>query len=90
MPEPLSPKSGFGMKVTVLPASAATFLMTYLKSITLSADLARRVEAVVDLLLTGGADLVVGALHVETRASSSARLISSRRSEKWSTGGTGK
>ena len=30
MPEPLSPKSGFGMKVTVLPCRRATFLMMYL------------------------------------------------------------
>ena len=37
MPEPLSPKSGLGMKVTVLPASQATFLMTYLNSMTSSA-----------------------------------------------------
>ena len=30
MPEPLSPKIGFGMNVTVLPAARATFLTTYL------------------------------------------------------------
>ena len=30
MPEPLSPKSGFGMNVTALPAARATFLTTYL------------------------------------------------------------
>ncbi len=40
MPEPLSPKIGFGMKVTVLPASQATPLMTYLNFITSSAALA--------------------------------------------------
>ena len=44
MPDPLSPKIGLGMKVTVLPASHATFLMMYLKSMTLSADLAARVS----------------------------------------------
>ncbi len=41
MPEPLSPNSGFGMKVAVLPNACATFFTTYLNSITLSADLAR-------------------------------------------------
>ena len=30
MPEPLSPKIGFGMKVTVFPCRRATFLTTYL------------------------------------------------------------
>ncbi len=37
MPEPLSPKSGFGMQVTVLPFRSATFLITYLYHINLSA-----------------------------------------------------
>src|SRR5204863_1238426 len=37
MPEPLSWKIGLGMKVTVLPASRAVFLMTYLYFMTLSA-----------------------------------------------------
>ncbi len=37
MPEPLSPKRGFGMKVTVLPACHAVFLMMYLNSIRSSA-----------------------------------------------------
>lgn len=41
MPEPLSWKIGFGMNVTVLPAACATLLITYLNSMTLSADLAR-------------------------------------------------
>jgi hypothetical protein len=30
IPEPLSPKTGFGMNVTVFPAARATFLTTYL------------------------------------------------------------
>ena len=30
MPEPLSPKMGLGMKVAVLPAAQAVFLMMYL------------------------------------------------------------
>ena len=32
MPEPLSPNSGLGMNVTVLPACHAVFLMMYLNS----------------------------------------------------------
>ena len=39
MPEPLSPKIGFGMKVTDLPAFQAVFLMRYLNFITSSAAL---------------------------------------------------
>ena len=38
MPEPLSPNSGLGMKVAVLPSAQAVFLMMYLNSIRLSAD----------------------------------------------------
>jgi hypothetical protein len=34
MPEPLSPKIGFGMNVTDLPTARATFLTTYLYVIT--------------------------------------------------------
>ena len=37
MPDPLSPKSGLGMKVTVLPLAQAVFLMMYLNSSTSSA-----------------------------------------------------
>ncbi|SIN58020.1 Uncharacterised protein [Mycobacteroides abscessus subsp. abscessus] len=37
MPEPLSPNSGLGMKVTVLPLAQAVFLMMYLNSSTSSA-----------------------------------------------------
>jgi len=36
MPDPLSWKSGFGMKVATYPFWAATFLMMYLYFITLS------------------------------------------------------
>ncbi len=38
MPEPLSPKSGLGMKVAVRPFFQATFLMMYLKSMIWSAE----------------------------------------------------
>ena len=37
MPEPLSPKSGFGMNVAVLPWRRATFLTMYLYHMSLSA-----------------------------------------------------
>src|SRR5438093_752758 len=37
MPEPLSPKIGFGMNVTLLPAARAAFLTTYLYVMTWSA-----------------------------------------------------
>ena len=37
MPLPLSPKSGFGMNVAVLPCFRATFLTMYLYHISLSA-----------------------------------------------------
>ena len=41
MPEPLSPNSGFGMNVTVLPFAHAVFLMMYLNSSTSSAACSR-------------------------------------------------
>ena len=41
MPEPLSPKIGFGMKVTDLSFAQAVFLMMYLNFITSSAALSR-------------------------------------------------
>ncbi|CAB4866306.1 unannotated protein [freshwater metagenome] len=44
MPEPLSPKSGLGMKVADLPCAQATFLMTYLKSISSSAEAVRELN----------------------------------------------
>ena len=64
MPEPLSPKIGFGMKVAVLPAAQAVFLMMYLNFCRSSPALSMRVEPVVDLRLAGGADLVVRPLDV--------------------------
>ena len=80
MPEPLSPKIGLGMKVAVLPAAQATFLMMYLNSISLSAGVQQRVELVVDLGLAGGADLVVRALDLDAGRGSARATISSRRS----------
>ena len=52
----------------------------YLKSMTLSADLAQRVEPVVDLGLAGGADLVVRALDLEAERVELRATIWSRRS----------
>ncbi len=65
MPEPLSPKIGFGMKVAVLPLRQATFFTMYLKSIEVVGRGEQRVELVVDLGLAGGAHLVVLALDLE-------------------------
>ena len=65
MPEPLSPKSGFGMNVAVLPCLRATFLTMYLYHISLSAIVTRRVEPHVDLALTAGRDLVVVDLDLD-------------------------
>ena len=42
MPEPLTPKIGFGMKVACRPWSIATFLTTKRKVVTLSAVVDRR------------------------------------------------
>ena len=41
MPEPLSPNSGLGMKVAVLPFAHAVFLTMYLNSWRLSAPRSR-------------------------------------------------
>ena len=80
MPEPLSPNSGLGMKVAVLPAAQAVFLMMYLNSIRLSADAQQGVELVVDLGLAGGAHLVVAPLELEARRWSGSIIIVERRS----------
>ena len=59
MPEPLSPKSGLGMKVTILPYFFATFLMMYLYIITLSAIVTRLSNRMSISALPGGGHLVV-------------------------------
>ncbi len=41
IPEPLSPKSGLGMKVAVLPWRQATFFTMYLNQLRLSAHFTR-------------------------------------------------
>ena len=68
MPEPLSPKSGFGMNVAVLPCLRATFLTMYLNHMQLVGHRdAASVELHVDLALTGGGDLVVADLDLDAR-----------------------
>ena len=58
MPEPLSPKSGLGMNVAVLPLRRATLRMMYLASTTWSALSHQRMGHQVDLALAAGGDLV--------------------------------
>ena len=64
MPEPLSPKSGLGMNVTVLLYFLATFLMMYLYMHIWSAILTRFWKSQVDLALAGRGHLVVLGLDV--------------------------
>ncbi len=59
MPEPLSPKSGFGMNVTTRPAFFATFLHDVLVDHQLVGHLEERREAHVDLGLPRRRHLVV-------------------------------
>ena len=87
MPEPLSPKSGFGMNVAVLPCWRATFLTMYLYH-----DLVghlQRLEPHVDLALAAGRDLVVVDLD-GMPSRSSVSTISVRRSCSVSFGAGGK
>ncbi len=89
MPEPLSPKIGFGMNVAVLPLRQATFLTRYLNFMTLSAVTSS----------SSNRKLISACPAVPTSwwARSTTRpvfsisvTISSRRSPKWSYGATGK
>ncbi len=89
MPEPLSPKMGLGMKVAVLPLRQATFLTMYLNVISRSATS----SSVPNLKLISACPAVPTswcARSTSNPAASSSTTISSRRSAKWSTGGTGK
>ena len=65
MPEPLSPKSGFGMKVTVLLFRLATFLMMYLNIHDLVGALDQVAEPDVDLGLARGRHFMVLTLDVD-------------------------
>ena len=90
MPDPLSWKIGLGMKVTVLPCSPGGVLDDVLEERHLVGRAQQRVVAHVDLGLAGGAHLVVLHLDVDARPRARRRVISERRSGKWSVGGTGK
>ena len=59
MPEPLSPKIGLGMKVTVMPWRFATFLQMYLYQVSQSDILTSGLKAHVDFGLAGGGDFVM-------------------------------
>ena len=59
MPEPLSPKIGFGMNVAVLPCRAGDVLDDVLVGHDLVGHPRQRLEAQVDLALAAGGDLVV-------------------------------
>ena len=58
-PEPLSPKIGFGMNVTLLPARARDVLDDVLVGHDLVGHARQRLVAEVDLALAAGRDLVV-------------------------------
>ena len=90
MPEPLSPKIGLGMNVTVLPFWSRDVLDDVLEDHQVVGRLQQRAEAEVDLGLAGGAHLVVLHLDLDAGVDQRRATISERRSVKWSIGGTGK
>ena len=59
IPEPLSPKIGFGMNVTDLPCAAGHVLHDVLVGHDLIGHAGERREAEIDLALTAGGDLVM-------------------------------
>jgi hypothetical protein len=71
IPEPLSPNSGFGMNVTVLPCRRATFLTMYLYMHMLSAIVSRSAVLQIDLRLAGGGDFVMLRFDVDPDSRSS-------------------
>ena len=89
MPEPLSPKIGFGMKVAVLPLRSATLRTMYLNFMTLSAlassSSKRQLISVWPAVPTSW-----WPRSTIRPAFSSSIAISSRMSPKWSVGATGK
>ena len=89
MPLPLSPKSGLGMKVTILPCFLAMFLTMYLYSSQLVRHGHQVVEAHVDLGLAAGGHFVVLRLDGDADCSR-VSIISLRMSCSVSVGGTGK
>ena len=89
MPEPLSPKIGFGMKVAVLPCCQATFLTMYLNFMTSSAA---RDKVLKRQLISAWPAVPTSWWARSTFMSRPSMMvtISSRRSPKWSVGATGK
>ena len=85
----MSPNSGFGMNVTVLPAAWAVDLMMYLKSMSLSACASRELNR---MLISAWPAVPTSWCCISTWMPAASRLlvISERRSTKWSIGGTGK
>jgi hypothetical protein len=68
MPLPLSPKSGLGMKVTVLPLRNRHVLDNVLEPLQGVAHGKQRIEAHVDFALAAGGDFVVGGLDTHADA----------------------
>ena len=89
-PLPLSPKSGFGMNVAVLPCFRATFFTTYLNHISLSAITARVEELACRSRTARRSRPRGGRPRPRCRDASSVSMISVRRLASVSVGGTGK
>ncbi len=89
MPVPLSPKSGLGIRVTVLPCLRATFLMMYLYHIKLSAILVRLLNC---MSISAWPPVATSWCCASTAipTCSMTRTISERMSFMLSVGGTGK
>jgi hypothetical protein len=89
MPLPLSPTTGLGMKVAVLPYERATFITVYLRICIQSARFTS-VLNLVPISFCPGAATSWWCTSTSTPCSSSARQIAERMSCSESTGGTGK
>ena len=89
MPEPLSWKSGLGMKVTVLPCFLAVFLVTYLYQSTRSAIFVS-VSKRMSISVWPAVATSWWCTSILTPTLSRFSTISERRSWRWSAGGTGK
>ena len=90
MPEPLSPKRGLGMKVTVLPCLRGHVLDDVLVNHHRVGGLDQRVKAEINFRLPGRGHFMVLALDLDARAASITRHISVRMSCWVSAGATGK
>ena len=90
MPEPLSPKSGLGMNVAVLPCLRATFLTMYLYLQHVVGHLDQRREPHVDLALAAGGHLVVLRLDLEAALDHRQHHLGAEVVQRRRTAGTGK